>query len=147
MLKKLAVASLAVVLLSGCSGSKRMSSGVDPALVTDFERNVGDRVYFAYDKSNLSHEAQATLKRQAEWLKAHPTINVVVEGHCDDRGTREYNLALGERRAAAAMKFLESHGINASKAQTISYGKERPAVLGTGEAVWSKNRRDVTVLQ
>lgn len=148
MLKKLLIASCAVALLSGCAGSKHgMSSHVDSALVADFERNVGDRVYFGYDKSTLSHEAHATIARQAEWLKSHEKINVTVEGHCDDRGTREYNLALGERRAAAAAKALEAKGVHMSKIETVSYGKERPAVLGTGEAVWGKNRRAVTVLR
>ena len=80
-------------------------------------------------------------------MKAHGQINVTVEGHCDDRGTREYNLALGERRAAAAAKALEANGVAMSKIETVSYGKERPAVLGTGEAVWGKNRRAVTVLR
>jgi len=148
MFKKIVVASAAVLLLSGCAGSKKgMSSNVDAALVADFERNVGDRVHFAYDRSVITKEAHATLMRQAEWLKSHSKINVTVEGHCDDRGTREYNLALGERRAAAAAKALESNGIAISKIETVSYGKERPAVLGTGEAVWSKNRRAVTVLR
>ena len=148
MLKKLAVASVAVLLLSGCAGSKKgMSSGVDASLVSDFERNVGDRVFFAYDKSAVTHEAHATLARQATWLHSHEKINVTVEGHCDDRGTREYNLALGERRAAAAAKALEAKGVAMSKIETVSYGKERPAVLGTGESVWSKNRRAVTVLR
>lgn len=148
MLKKLAIASCAVLLLSGCAGNKKgISSGVDASLVADFERNVGDRVFFEYDKSHITKEAHATLMRQSEWLKAHGKINVTVEGHCDDRGTREYNLALGERRAAAAAKFLETHGVEMSKIETVSYGKERPAVLGTGEAVWSKNRRAVTVLR
>ena len=124
-----------------------MSSSVDAALVADFERNVGDRVFFAYDKNALTHEAHATLARQATWLKAHEKLNVTVEGHCDDRGTREYNLALGERRAAAAAKALEAKGLHMSKIETVSYGKERPAVLGTGEAVWGKNRRAVTVLR
>lgn len=147
MIKKLAVASCALLLLAGCSGKRGMSSGVDPALVADFEKNVGDRVYFAFDRSSISNEAHATLARQATWLQGHEKISVTVEGHCDDRGTREYNLALGERRAAAAAKALEAKGISASKIETISYGKERPAVLGTGEAVWGKNRRAVTVLR
>lgn len=147
MLKKLAVASVAVLLLSGCAGKKGMSSSVDPALVADFERNVGDRVFFAFDKSVVTKDGHSTLMRQSEWLKAHDKINVTVEGHCDDRGTREYNLALGERRASAASKALEAHGVAASKIETVSYGKERPAVLGTGEAVWGKNRRAVTVLR
>jgi peptidoglycan-associated lipoprotein len=147
MLKKLAVASVAVLLLSGCAGKKGMSSSVDSALVADFERNVGDRVFFGYDKSVVTKDGHATLMRQSEWLKAHDKINVTVEGHCDDRGTREYNLALGERRASAAAKALESHGVASSKIESVSYGKERPAVLGTGEEVWGKNRRAVTVLR
>lgn len=148
MLKKFLVTSCAVLLLAGCSGSKRgISSNVDTGLTADFERNVGDRVYFDFDKSHLRHDAQATLTRQSEWLKSHANIHVAVEGHCDDRGTREYNLALGERRAAAAAKFLEAHGIAKSRVETVSYGKDRPAVLGTGEEVWSKNRRSVTVLK
>jgi peptidoglycan-associated lipoprotein len=147
MLKKLAVASCAVLLLSGCAGKKSMSSSVDAALVADFERNVGDRVFFGYDKSTLTQEAHATIARQAAWLQSHDKINVTVEGHCDDRGTREYNLALGERRAAAAAKALEAKGIHMSKIETVSYGKERPAVLGTDESVWGKNRRAVTVLR
>ena len=148
MLKKLAVASCAVLLLSGCAGNKKaMSSGMDASLVADFERNVGDRVFFDYDNSALTHAAHATLAHQAKWLHEHEKINVTVEGHCDDRGTREYNLALGERRAAAAAKALEAKGLHMSKIETVSYGKERPAVLGTGESVWSKNRRAVTVLR
>ena len=148
MLKKLAVASVAVLLLSGCAGSKKgMSSSVDAALVADFERNVGDRVHFAYDRSVITKDAHATLLRQSEWLKAHGQINVTVEGHCDDRGTREYNLALGERRAAAAAKALEANGVAMPKIETVSYGKERPAVIGDNEASWSKNRRGVTALK
>ena len=148
MLKKLAVASCAVLLLSGCAGSKKgMSSSVDAALIADFERNVGDRVFFAYDRSSITKEAHATLARQATWLQSHDKLNVTVEGHCDDRGTREYNIALGERRAAAAAKALEAKGLAISKIETVSYGKERPAVLGTGEEVWGKNRRAVTVLR
>jgi peptidoglycan-associated lipoprotein len=148
MLKKIAIASFAVILLTGCAGNKKgMSSNIDTTSSADFERNVGDRVHFDFDKSHLRHDAQSTLTRQAEWLKAHSKVNVAVEGHCDDRGTREYNLALGERRAAAAAKFLESHGVAMSKIETVSFGKERPAALGTGEEVWSKNRRAVTVLK
>lgn len=148
MLKKLLAASCTVILLAGCAGSKKgMSSNIDTSLTADFERNVGDRVYFDYDKSTLRHDAQATLHRQADWLKGHAKVNVMVEGHCDDRGTREYNLALGERRASAATKFLESHGVAMTRVETVSFGKDRPAALGTGEEVWSKNRRSVTVLK
>ena len=147
MLKNIAVAFFAVMLLAGCSGKKGMSSSVDAALVADFERNVGDRVFFGFDRSDISKEARATLTRQAEWLKSHPNVRASVQGHCDERGTREYNLALGERRAEAAKAFLHKHGIHESRLETISFGKERPAVLGTGEEVWGKNRRSVTVLQ
>lgn len=146
-LKSLAVAFCAVALLAGCSGKKGMMHGVDHALVRDFETNAGDRVHFAYDRSDLTKEAHATIHRQAEWLKAHPSIRVSVQGHCDERGTREYNLALGERRAAAAKKGLEAHGIHADRLETVSYGKERPAVLGNDEAAYAKNRRAVSVLQ
>lgn len=148
MLKKIVLASCAVMLLTGCGSNKKgMYTNLDPSLTADFERNIGDRVHFDYDKSTLRHDAQATLTRQAEWLKGHSKVDVEVEGHCDERGTREYNLALGERRAAAAAKFLESQGIAQSKITTVSFGKERPAVLGTGEEVWGKNRRAVTVLK
>lgn len=108
--------------------------------------NIGDRVFFALDSSVLSSEAQATLARQADWLKANSSVNVVVEGHCDERGTREYNLALGERRATAAKSYLVSTGVTTARVSTISYGKERPAVAGSDEAAWSQNRRAVTVI-
>ncbi len=104
----------------------------------------GDRVYFAFDSAELSPEARATLEKQAEWLKHHPSVRVIVEGHADERGTREYNLALGERRANAVKSYLVALGIAPERIETISYGKERPAVLGTGEAVWRLNRRAVT---
>lgn len=108
--------------------------------------NVGDRVFYGYDSSVLSSEAQATLKRQADWLQANPSINVVVEGHADERGTRAYNLALGERRATAARTYLVNLGVNPSRVTTVSYGKERPAELGSNESAWAKNRRAVTVI-
>ena len=146
MFNKLVVAFCAVALLAGCSGKKGMM-GVDSALVKDFESKAGDRVHFAFNKSDITKEAKTTLHRQAEWLKAHPHIRASVQGHCDERGTREYNLALGERRARSAEKALESHGIHADRLETISYGKERPAVLGTTEEAYAKNRRAVTALQ
>lgn len=127
-------------------GSGFESSNVDPRTMSDFEAAVSDRVFFALDSSTLNGEAQSVLQGQAEWLKANPGINVVVEGHCDERGTREYNLALGERRANAARNYLVSLGVAAGRLQTVSYGKERPAVLGSNESSWSQNRRAVTVL-
>lgn len=108
--------------------------------------NVGDRVFYALDSSVLTSEAQATLDRQAAWLKANSSVNVVVEGHADERGTREYNLALGERRATAAKNYLVSVGVPAARVSTVSYGKERPAVAGSDESAWSQNRRAVTVI-
>lgn len=108
--------------------------------------NVGDRVFFALDSSVLSGDAQATLDRQAAWLNANSSVNVVVEGHADERGTREYNLALGERRATAAKNYLVSTGVSAARISTVSYGKERPAVSGSDEGSWSQNRRAVTVI-
>jgi peptidoglycan-associated lipoprotein len=108
--------------------------------------NVGDRVFFALNTSVLTSEGQATLDRQAAWLKANTSVSVVVEGHADERGTREYNLALGERRATAAKNYLVSTGVDAARLSTVSYGKERPAVTGNDESAWSQNRRAVTVI-
>lgn len=107
------------------------------------EAFAGDRVFFAYDSSELTDEARNTLAMQAEWLEYHSRARVTVEGHCDERGTREYNLALGERRASAVKSYLMALGVSASRINTISYGKERPAVVGNGESSWSQNRRGV----
>jgi|JI91814CRNA_FD_contig_31_3390558_length_589_multi_6_in_0_out_0_1 peptidoglycan-associated lipoprotein len=131
--------------MDGGAGGQTVN-GVDSNLVNDFAENVGDRVFFALDSSSLNSEGQATLERQATWLNQHADINVVVEGHADERGTREYNLALGERRANAAKNVLVAAGVNASRITVISYGKERPAVLGADEGAWAQNRRAVTVL-
>jgi len=106
-----------------------------------------DRVFFEYDSSELTAHARATLGKQADWLKHYPQIKVQVQGHCDERGTREYNLALGERRANAVKNYLVALGVPASRLSTISYGKERPAVVGNGEQFWSQNRRGVLVVQ
>lgn len=112
----------------------------------DLEQNVGDRVFFGYDSATLSSSAQATLQRQADWLKEYGNLNVVAEGHADERGTRAYNLALGERRANAARNYLVSLGVSPSRITVVSYGKERPAVLGSNEQAWAQNRRAVTVI-
>lgn len=109
-------------------------------------RSVGDRVFFETDSSVVTGEGQATLSNQAEWLKANGSVNVLIEGHADERGTREYNLALGERRATAAKNYLVSIGIPSSRISTTSFGKERPAVTGNDESAWSQNRRAVTVI-
>jgi peptidoglycan-associated lipoprotein len=119
---------------------------VTPGSSQDFVQNVGDRVFFDFDKSTIKAEGQTTLQRQAEWLKKYPNVTVTIEGHCDERGTREYNLALGERRATAVRNGLVSLGIPTARLKTISYGKERPAVLGSNEAAWAQNRRGVTVI-
>ena len=117
-----------------------------PGSREDFMKNVGDRVFFDFDKSDIKPEGRQVLQRQADWLKKYPNVTVTVEGHCDERGTREYNLALGERRATAAKKMLVALGVPAARISTISYGKERPAVVGSNEAAWAQNRRAVTVI-
>jgi peptidoglycan-associated lipoprotein len=146
MIKKIAVVLFAVVLLSGCSAS-RGKYGDNNKHIAEFEKTIGDRVLFKLDSSDITSEAQSTLTRQAEWLKDHKLFNLTVEGHCDERGTREYNIALGERRADAVKSFLIEHGISAERIDTISYGKERPAVIGDNEAAWSQNRRGVTAIR
>lgn len=118
-----------------------------PGSQEDLAVNVGDRVFFAYDSFSLTPEGTSQLGLQAQWLNQYPSVNVVVEGHADERGTREYNLALGERRAAAAKDYLVSLGVNPGRITTISYGKERPEMVGSNSESWAKNRRAVTVVQ
>lgn len=140
--------------MSGAAGSQMAGSemgtapvnGVVPGTQQDLVVNVGDRVFFGYDQTDLSAEARATLDRQAAWMKQYPSVNITIEGHADERGTREYNLALGERRADSVRSYLMSVGIEASRVNTISYGKERPAVPEASAAAWSQNRRGVTVV-
>jgi peptidoglycan-associated lipoprotein len=127
---------------SGSSGSNSADS--DMQTPDEMLAKVGSTVYFGYDESTLSAEAQATLDRQAAFLKANPTIRIVLEGHCDERGTREYNLALGDRRASAARDYLVAKGVNASRLTTISYGKERPAVGGSNDTSYALNRRSMS---
>ncbi len=161
---KLIGALAATVLLAGChsnsettaaDGSSTTGNGIEsgangtatPGSEADLAQNVGDRVLFELDKSELSQDARQILGRQAAWLKRYPNVRVTIEGHCDERGTREFNMALGARRANAARTYLVALGVEAGRLQTVSYGAERPAVLGTGESVWSQNRRAVTVVQ
>lgn len=118
--------------------------GPAPGTQADLVVNVGDRVYFGYDRYDLSPEARMTLDKQADWLLQYPGLTVTVEGHADERGTREYNLALGERRANSVQSYLIALGVDPRRITTISYGKERPAVPGTGEQAWAQNRRGVT---
>ena len=119
-------------------------AGITPGSTQDFIVNVGDRVFFDFNKANLTDKAQETLDKQADWLQRWSEAQITVAGHCDERGTREYNLALGERRANSVKDYLVSKGIAASRIKTISYGKERPAVLGSNEWAWSQNRRSVS---
>lgn len=107
---------------------------------------IGTQVFFGFDSAVLSDKAQATLDRQAAFLTSNPALRITIEGHCDERGTREYNLALGERRASASRDYLVAKGVDPARIRTVSYGKERPAVVGSNAAAWAKNRRSETVL-
>jgi peptidoglycan-associated lipoprotein len=155
MIKKLLIAFCALFVLSGCAkGKKGLSSdeegGNDYADSTTSEflaDGISNRVYFNFDSSELDNDSKETLKQQAEWMKSHESVSFVIEGHCDSRGTVEYNLALGERRADMAKRFLVSLGVDASRLEVVSYGKERPAALGEGEEVHKLNRRSVTVIR
>lgn len=145
---------------SGSSGTQTTSSTsstqapaapatnqIAPGSVKDFLVNVGDRIFYDFDASDIRGDQVATLEKQAAWLKQFPGVTVVIEGHCDERGTREYNLALGERRANSHKDYLISLGVDPNRIETISYGKERPAVLGSNDAAWAQNRRGVVVLK
>lgn len=117
-----------------------------PGSQADFVASVtADRVYFDTDKFDIDEEDQAVLRSQASWLARYPNKRVTIEGHCDERGTRDYNIALGDRRANAAKNFLASLGVDPARISTISYGKERPEAMGSDEASWARNRRAVTV--
>lgn len=128
------------------SSSSSANQGPRPGSQEDLVVNVGDRVFFDFDQYSVRQDQRAVLDRQAAWLKKYPEVTVTVEGHADERGTREYNIALGNRRATAAKNYLVALGINPNRVQTISYGKERPAVAGSNEQAWSQNRRAVTVV-
>ncbi|MGC6484477.1 MAG: peptidoglycan-associated lipoprotein Pal [Candidatus Puniceispirillales bacterium] len=135
---------------SSSSGSTASSdSGSSSSAMTKAEElvSIGDRVLFDYDSSALSGDAKSTLAAQAAFLKQNPSVRITVEGHCDERGTREYNLALGERRASAARDYLVAQGVDAARIRTISYGKERPAVIGSNNTAWAQNRRAVSVIR
>ena len=121
-------------------------SGIIGGTPEDFIVSVGDRVYFGYDSAELDGDAKELLQAQAAWLKQYSKTSIIIEGHCDERGTREYNLALGEKRAQAVKAYLNGLGISISSLSTISYGKERPAVVGSNDAAWGQNRRSVTTV-
>ena len=124
-----------------------MGSAIVPGSTMDFEQNVGDRVFFEYDRTDLSDRDRQTLQKQAAWLQRFPTVVLTIEGHCDERGTREYNLALGARRAQAVKDYLASLGVSGARLDTISYGKERPICSQTNEACWAQNRRGVSTIK
>ena len=119
--------------------------GIVPGSQEDLIVNVGDRVFFDYDSAELDADAQELLQHQAAWFKQHNVLSVTIEGHCDERGTREYNLALGEKRAQAVKNYLSGLAVF-PVVNTISYGKERPAVIGSNDAAWNQNRRSVTTV-
>ena len=134
---------------SSASTSTASDSGSSYSYDTDPKTaliKVGDRVLFGYDSSDLDDEDRSVLDNQAEFLNQNPSLKVTIEGHCDERGTREYNLALGEKRASSVKDYLTSLGINSDRISVVSYGKERPQVLGSNKAAWSMNRRSVTTI-
>ncbi len=121
-------------------------NGAAPGSKTQFETEVGDRIYFLVDQTTLTQEGQDTLTRQAQWLQQYPNVTVQVEGHADERGTREYNISLSARRATATREYLVQQGVPGNRISSIAYGKERPAALCDQEQCWSQNRRAVTVV-
>ncbi len=121
-------------------------TGIVAGSQEDLIVNVGDRVFFGYDSSDLDSDALELLQDQVAWLKQNSGVSITIEGHCDERGTREYNLALGEKRAQAVKNYLVGLGINPDRVSTISYGKERPAVVGSNDGAWAQNRRSVTTV-
>ncbi len=144
-----------VLALSACSSANKpdLEAGagtgqgqIVPGSERDFMLNVGDRVHFLVDQSTLTPEAKQILTRQAAWLRQYPNVTVQIEGHADERGTREYNIALSARRAETVKRFLVSQGISSSRISTIAYGKERPVALCDAEQCWAQNRRAVTVI-
>jgi len=158
---KLLGATAMLALLAACSSTPEKAdaaagagqatapapSGPRAGSQEDLVVNVGDRVFFDFDSAAIRADARATLQRQSDWLKQNASVAVTLEGHTDERGTREYNLALGQRRAAAARDFVVSQGVAPARIQTISYGKERPVALGSNEEAWAQNRRGVTVVR
>ena len=144
-----------ILLISGCETIGGSSSGSASGEFGDskqanlqayLQNEIGDRVYFETDKHNISSSSAFTLESQANWLKSTPGFQLLIEGHCDERGTREYNLALGERRGNAVKEFLTSLGVDPGRLTVISYGKERPAAEGSTSEAWSENRRAVLVV-
>ncbi|MDN5926421.1 MAG: peptidoglycan-associated lipoprotein Pal [Hyphomicrobiales bacterium] len=154
ILNPIAIALVATLMVAGCASKKVPNSAAElglagnaaPGSSQDFTVNVGDRIFFDTDSSSIRADAQATLSKQAQWLNRYGNHAITVEGHADERGTREYNLALGARRAAATRDFLIARGVAANRIRTISYGKERPVATCDAASCWNQNRRAVTVL-
>jgi peptidoglycan-associated lipoprotein len=159
MITRMIGLAAAVLLLAACSSNPPPAtsggmmggpgggpSSFAPGSQQDLAATAGDRVFFAYDESTISGEGQQILQRQAQWLQRYPQVSITIEGHCDERGTREYNLALGERRAQAVKKVLMALGVPAGRIQTISYGKDRPIVVGSDEAGYAQNRVGITTV-
>jgi peptidoglycan-associated lipoprotein len=152
---KLLSALAAIAMLGACagdqdsaaSGAGSAATGPVPGSQEDLVANVGDRIFFDFDRSNIRADQRAVLDRQAGWLGRFPQVQVTLEGHADERGTREYNLALGQRRANSARDVLVAGGVAPARISTISYGKDRPAALGSNEEAWAQNRRAVTVVR
>ncbi len=150
------IALFMTLAIAGCASKKNLpnnagelglgANAATPGSTQDFTVNVGDRIFFDTDSSSIRADAQSTLARQAQWLAKYPNYQITVEGHADERGTREYNLALGARRAAATKDFLASQGVPAGRMRTISFGKEKPVAVCDDISCWSQNRRAVTVL-
>ncbi len=147
---KIASLVAALFIVAACSSSSEGTGGattgtstssIVPGSQEDLAATAGDSVFFDLDKYNLKAEGQKTLQAQAAWLAKYPSVTLTIEGHCDERGTREYNLALGERRANAARAYLISLGVDANRLQVISYGKDRPFAVGSDETAWAQNRR------
>ncbi len=153
---KLLTAFAAMALLAACSsepetaattGGGAAGNTIRPGSQEDLRANVGDRVLFQTDSSVVAAGERPVLERQARWMQQHAAVQVTVEGHADERGTREYNLALGQRRANAARDILVANGVSQARVQTISFGKDRPEALGSDESAWAQNRRAVTVVR
>ncbi len=144
------ILTLMLAMVAGFGCSSKQSSGSEPAMETGWTQEeqtamqqiTDGRIYFAFNKFDLNAEGKEILRQKADLMKLYPRIRVRIEGNCDARGTQEYNLALGERRARAAFEYLTMLGVNPAQMEMLSYGKENPIVQGTGEAVWAQNRRD-----
>ena len=133
--------------VAGPAPQDQSGTSIRPGSRADFERSVlSNTIHFALDRYDIDPQSQRILDSQVQWLRQWPNVPISLEGHCDERGTREYNLALGDRRANAAKNYLVARGVNPGRISTISYGKERPLALGSDEASWAQNRRAVTIV-